>query len=55
MNKSKKNLKKIRFSIRLPEYQHTWLKKKSEVTKGTNNFESMNDIISTILDIYMGE
>lgn len=46
--------KTIRFSVRLPYYQHIWLKSRSRSTKGTNNFESMNEIISKAVDYYMG-
>lgn len=46
--------KTIRFSVRLPYYQHKWLKSRSESTKGTNNFESMNEIISQALEYYIG-
>lgn len=46
--------KTIRFSIRLPKYQHKWLKSRSESTKGTENFESMNSIISDAIKEYMG-
>lgn len=44
----------IRFSIRLPYYQHMWLKSRSESTKGTDEFESMNKIISEAIKEYMG-
>ena len=53
MNKEKVG-KTIRFSVRLPDYQHRWLKARSESTKGTNNFESMNEIISEALKYYIG-
>ncbi len=46
--------KTIRFSVRLPYYQHQWLKARSESTRGTNNFESMNEIISKAVKEYMG-
>lgn len=46
--------KTVRFSIRLPYYQHKWIKSRSESTKGTNNFESMNKIISEAIKEYMG-
>lgn len=46
--------KTVRFSIRLPKYQHKWLKNRSESTKGTENFESMNSIISNAIEEYMG-
>jgi hypothetical protein len=46
--------KTIRFSVRLPYYQHRWLKARSESTKGTNNFESMNEIISKAVEYYIG-
>lgn len=46
--------KTIRFSVRLPRYQHRWLKARSESTKGTENFESMNEIISKALEEYIG-
>lgn len=46
--------KTIRFSIRLPKYQHQWVKNRSESTKGTENFESMNSIISDAIQEYMG-
>lgn len=46
--------KTIRFSIRLPKYQHQWVKNRSESTKGTNDFESMNSIISDAIKEYMG-
>ena len=46
--------KTIRFSIRLPKYQHIWIKNRSYGTKGTNDFESMNRIISEAIDYYMG-
>ena len=46
--------KTIRFSVRLPYYQHKWLKSRSESTKGTSNFESMNEIISQALEYYIG-
>lgn len=53
MNKEKVG-KTIRFSVRLPDYQHRWLKARSESTKGTNNFESMNEIISEAVKYYIG-
>lgn len=46
--------KTIRFSVRLPYYQHKWLKSRSNSTKGTENFESMNEIISKALEQYIG-
>ena len=46
--------KTIRFSIRLPKYQHQWVKNRSESTRGTDNFESMNSIISDAIEEYMG-
>lgn len=46
--------KTIRFSIRLPKYQHQWVKNRSESTRGTENFESMNSIISDAIQEYMG-
>ena len=46
--------KTIRFSIRLPKYQHQWVKNRSESTRGTENFESMNSIISDAIEEYMG-
>lgn len=46
--------KTIRFSIRLPKYQHQWVKNRSESTRGTDNFESMNSIISDAIQEYMG-
>lgn len=46
--------KTVRFSVRLPYYQHVWLKARSESTRGTNNFESMNEIISKALEEYIG-
>ena len=46
--------KTVRCSIRLPKYQHKWLKNRSESTKGTENFESMNSIISDAIEEYMG-
>ena len=46
--------KTIRFSVRLPNYQHKWLKARSESTKGTDNFESMNEIISKAVEHYIG-
>lgn len=45
--------KTIRFSVRLPEYQHKWLKNRSNSTKDTEEFESMNKIISEAIDYYM--
>lgn len=44
----------IRFSVRLPYYQHLWLKSRSESTKGTDNFESMNQIIAEAVRLFMG-
>lgn len=44
----------IKFTVRLPYYQHLWLKSRSTSTKGTNNFESMNEIISKAIEEYMG-
>lgn len=52
-NKEKERIT-VRFSIRLPKYQHIWLKNRSNSTKGTNNYESMNNIISKALREYMG-
>lgn len=46
--------KTVRFSVRLPFYQHKWLKARSERTRGTNGFESMNEIISKALEEYIG-
>lgn len=46
--------KTVRFSVRLPYYQHMWLKSRSNSTKGTNDFESMNEIISKAIKEYMG-
>ena len=47
MRENKENLgKTIRFSIRLPKYQHIWIKNRSLSTKGTDEFISMNKIIS---------
>lgn len=46
--------KTIRFSIRLPKYQHKWLKNRSDSTRGTESFESMNSIISNAIEEYMG-
>lgn len=43
----------IRFSVRLPKYQHTWIKNRSYNTKGTSDFESMNKIISEAVEQYM--
>ena len=51
-NKEKEG-KTIRFSIRLPKYQHMWVKSRSENTRGTQDFESMNKIISEAIDYYM--
>lgn len=48
INKEREGLT-IRFSVRLPKEQHTWLKKLSQETKGTNKFISMNDYISLAL------
>jgi len=53
MNKEKLG-KTVRFSVRLPYYQHTWLKSRSENTKGTKYYESMNEIISKAVKEYMG-
>lgn len=53
MNKEKSG-KTIRFSVRLPYYQHRWLKARSESTKGTDDYESMNEIISQAIKYYMG-
>lgn len=48
----KKRKKTIRFSVRLPEEQHRWLKELSNSTKGTNDFTSMNEYISLAIDTY---
>lgn len=53
VNKEKEGLT-VRFSIRLPRYQHEWLKNRSIQTKGGNDFESMNSIISEAIDEFMG-
>lgn len=54
MRENKEKLgKTIRFSIRLPKYQHIWLKNRSENTKGSTEYESMNTIISEAIDNYM--
>lgn len=46
--------KVIRFSVRLPIYQHKWLKARSNSTKGTDNFISINKIIEEAVDEYIG-
>lgn len=43
-----------RFSIRLPIYQHQWLKSRSISTKGTDNFISINKIIEEAIEEYIG-
>ena len=43
-----------RFSIRLPVYQHKWLKARSISTKGTDNFISINKIIGEAIEEYIG-
>ena len=54
MRENKENLgKTIRFSIRLPKYQHMWIKNRSLSTKGTDEFISMNKIISEAIEEYM--
>lgn len=52
INKEKAGIT-VRFSIRLPRYEHTWLSERSEKTRGTDNFESMNTIIKDAIDYYM--
>lgn len=44
----------VRLSIRIPKYQHTWIKKRSESTKVCGQYESMNDIIQEAIDDFMG-
>ena len=44
----------IRFSIRIPAYQHIWLKNRSTKSKVEDEFESMNSIIVEAIDHYMG-
>lgn len=43
-----------RFSVRLPVYQHEWLKARSISTKGTDNFISINKIIEEAIEEYIG-
>ena len=43
-----------RFSVRLPKYQHEWLKARSISTKGTDNFISINKIIEEAIEEYIG-
>lgn len=43
-----------RFSVRLPIYQHKWLKARSNSTKGTDNFISINKIIEEAIEEYIG-
>lgn len=49
----KKETNIVCFSVRIPEYQHRWLKARSKSTKGIE-FESMNKIIREAIDEYMG-
>lgn len=44
---------KIRFTARIPKYQHEWLKNMSNITKGTEEFISMNEHISRALKNYI--
>lgn len=46
--------KTVRFSIRIPKYQHIWLKNRSECSKNTETYESMNTIIVEAIEEYMG-
>lgn len=43
-----------RFSVRLPLYQHQWLKARSVSTKGTDDFISINKIIEEAIEQYIG-
>lgn len=40
-------------TIRIPSYQYQWLKARSNNTRGTNDFESMNYIITEAINTYM--
>lgn len=52
---NKEKLGKVkRFSVRLPLYQHEWLKARSNSTKGTDNFISINKTIEEAIDEYIG-
>ena len=48
INKEKENLT-VRFSVRLPREQHSWLKELSNKTKDNGKFISMNEYISKAL------
>lgn len=51
MNKEKVGLTK-RFSIRIPVELHEWLKEKSDNTKGSDCYISMNDYIAKAVKEY---
>ena len=50
MNKEKEGAT-VRFSVRLPKEQHKMLKEISNRTRNTDKFISMNEFISSSLDL----
>jgi hypothetical protein len=52
INKEKEGLT-IKFTARLPQYQHEWLKVQSEYQSEKNKYTSMNTIISEAIEQYM--